>query len=107
MIRTSVLRLTVCVHTVLWYLCIAKTYSVCTHCALGFVHGLLVSAESYLRVHSTLWDLCMIRTSLLRLTVYVHTVLWDLCMIRTSVLRLAAMYIMYSVGIYALFVRLC
>ena len=128
MICTSILRLTTCVQNVLWYLCMAETYSLCTHCALGFIHGLYVSAEYYRRVQPVLWDLCMIRKSLLRLTVYehnvpwdlcmirtsllilavcVHTVLWNLCMIRTSVLRLTAMYIIGSVDIYTWFARQC
>ena len=99
-----------------------------------------VSAETYRHVHTVLCHLCMILTSLLRLTgvhilylrtnawfarqrldlqfmytIYfdsyvcaetyrhVHTVLCHLCMIFTSLLRLTGVFILYSVGIYAWF----
>ena len=52
------------------------------------MHGSQVIAETYIRVHTVLCDLCMNRTSVLRLTVYGHnlcTVLCTLCWIRTSI----------------------
>ena len=64
----------------------AETYSLCLLCTLLFMHVSYVSAETYRRV---------------------HTVFWHLCMILTSVLRLTGVYILYSVGIYAWFECQC